>query len=90
MHKSARHTGSLDPELGKCRTNKVGAAIPGTAHEMFYCRIDNEDCKFATPFGFDYICRHLNKHGFLGQEYEDHGKVMAIVLSASTGKFLKL
>lgn len=89
MPKSARHTGSQDPDPGNCRTDRVGAVIPGTALEMFYCRIDNEDCRFAMPFGFDYICKHLNNHGFLSSEDEDHGKVVAIVLPESTGDFQK-
>jgi len=80
MYKSTRHTGSQDPNPGKCRTDSVGALIPGTAQEMFYCRIDNEECRFAMPFGFDYICRHLNNHGFLASEDEDHGKVVGIVV----------
>jgi hypothetical protein len=59
MLKYARHTGSEDPDPGKCQTSRIGAIIPGTAQEMFYCRIDNEDCRFAMPFGFNYICQHL-------------------------------
>ena len=64
MHKSARSTGNQEPDLEKCRTARVGALIPGTAQEMYYCRVENEECKFAMPFGFDYICRHLNNHSF--------------------------
>ena len=68
MHKFARQRGSQEPDLEKCRTSGVGALIPGTAEEMCYCRIDNEDCKFAIPFGFDYICQHLNNRDFLVTE----------------------
>jgi hypothetical protein len=80
MHTFARHSGSENPDLGKCQTSRVGSKIPGTGQEMFYCRLDNENCRFAMPFGFDYICRHLNNHRFLVFEAEDHGKVMGIVL----------
>jgi hypothetical protein len=86
MNKSARHTGTLDPDVEKCRTGRVGAVIPGTTREMFYCRFDNEDCKFAMPFGFDYICKNLNNHEFPTQEDEDHGKVIAIFIADSTAK----
>jgi hypothetical protein len=88
MHKHIRHKGNQEPVLENCQTSKVGAVIPGTAQEMFYCRIDNEDCKFAMPFGFDYICNHLNNHEFLTTRDEDHGKVIAMVVSESTGKIL--
>jgi hypothetical protein len=80
MPKQDRYRGTQDPDLTKCRTSGVGAVIPGTTREMFYCRIDNEDCKFAMPFGFDYICKHLNNHQFLTVDDEDHGKVIAVVL----------
>jgi len=89
MHKSARHKGTLDPDLDKCRTGKVGAVIPGSTREMFYCRIDNEDCKFAMPFGFDYICKHLNNHQFLTVVDEDHGKVVAMFIADSSAKFIR-
>jgi len=85
MHKSAPHKGAQDPDLDKCRTRRVGSVIPGTAREMFYCRIDNEDCRFAMPFGFDYICKHLNNHQFTTTEDADHGKVIAMFLAESTG-----
>lgn len=87
MHKS-RHTGSQEPELDKCRTGKVGSVIPGTTREMYYCKIDNEDCKFVMPFGFDYICQHLNNHTFIVPLDEDHGKVIAVVLADSTDRFM--
>ena len=89
MHKHSSPKEKDLPKMEKCQTRRVGAVIPGTAREMFYCRIDNEDCKFAMPFGFDYICKHLNSHEFLTPEDEDHGKVIAVVLAESTGKFLR-
>jgi len=89
MHKSARHRGTLDPDLDKCRTDRVGAVIPGSAREMFYCRIDNEECKFAMPFGFDYICQHLNNHDFPPSQDDDHGKVIAMFIAAPPTTFIK-
>jgi hypothetical protein len=91
MRKHSRHTGTQDPDPKECRTIPVRAVILGPVREMFYCRIDNEDCKFAMPFGFDYICQHLNNHKFLTPLDEDHGKVVAMVLpdTDTTGKFLK-
>ena len=80
MLKNNRYRGNQDPDLNKCRTSGVGSVIPGTTRKMYYCKIDNEDCKFAMPFGFDYICMHLNNHQFLTVDDEDHGKVIAIVL----------
>jgi len=64
MQKSRCRRGNMDPELGKCRTSRVGAVIPGTALEMFYCGIENDDCRYAMPIGFDYVCKHSNNHAF--------------------------
>lgn len=80
MARWTRKNGSCEPTLDQCRTGRVGAVIPGTTREMFYCRIDNEGCRFAMPFGFDYICQHLQNHQFPVVDDEDHGKVVAIVL----------
>lgn len=85
MHKSTIAKGKNDPDLDKCRTGSVGAVIPGTTREMFYCRIDNEECRFAMPFGFDYICKHLHNHEFLSPEDEDHGKVIAMFVKDTVG-----
>lgn len=84
MHNVAP-TGAQDPDLRKCRTAPVGSVIPGTAREMFYCRIDNDSCRFAMPFGFDYICRHLDSHQFLSVLDEELGDVTAKLLADSTG-----
>jgi hypothetical protein len=89
MHKSAQNKGKQDPDLAKCQTGRVGSVLPGTTREMYYCRIDNEDCRFAMPFGFDYICKHLNNHEFLTSDDEDHGKVIAMFIADSTGKLWK-
>jgi len=66
-----RSLGTLEPELSKCRTSIVGSTIPGTDCEMFYCRIYNADCKYAVPFGYDYLCRHPEGRHFLIPEDAD-------------------
>ena len=81
MQEYARHRGMQEPDLVKGWTHKVGAIIPGTSREMYYCKIDNEDCRFAMPFGFDYICQHLNNHEFMTPRDEDHGKVIAMFIA---------
>jgi hypothetical protein len=86
MQKIASPDGKRDPALDKCRTRNVGTVIPGSAREMYYCRIDNADCKFAMPFGFDYICKHLNNHEFFTPEDVDHGKVIAMFVRDSNRK----
>lgn len=58
MHKLTRSGGNIDPDLSKCRTSSIGAVIPGTKHEMYYCRIDHADCRYAMSLGFDYLCKH--------------------------------
>jgi hypothetical protein len=86
MRRSDRNLGKQEPDTKKCRTDKVGARIPGTAREMYYCKIDNEDCRFVMPFGFDYICMHLNNHEFYAPPDEDHGKIVAMFLTDPKGK----
>ena len=86
MHKLASPKGKREPALDKGRNSCIGAVIPGTTREMFYCRIDNADIRFAMPFGFDYICQHLNNHGFLTPKDVDHGKVVAMFLVDATEK----
>ncbi len=64
MYDVKKYYGNLDPDLRKCKTGSVGAPIPGAGREMYYCRIDNADCKYAMPLGFDYICKHPTAHAF--------------------------
>lgn len=56
--------GSAEPDLDKCRTASVGATIPGTTVAMYYCLLDNADCRYARSFGFDYVCKHADNHLF--------------------------
>jgi hypothetical protein len=60
--------GKLEPDLNKCRTSMVEAVIPGTRRQMYYCRIDNADCRYARPFGFDYLCKHPENYAFPNPE----------------------
>ena len=73
MHDHSYQYGTLEPELTKCRTSYVGATIPGTAEEMYYCRLSNADCKYAMAFGYDYLCKHPDSRSFLIREDADPG-----------------
>lgn len=53
-----------DPDLAHCRTRSVGAVMPGSGKELFYCSIENADCRYALAIGFDYLCKHGNSHAF--------------------------
>lgn len=53
-----------EPDFAHCRTSSLGTVMPGTKTEMFYCSIDNADCRYALSVGFDYLCRHSNSHAF--------------------------
>jgi len=81
--------GTQEPDPTNCQTAEIGAVLPGTSREMYYCKIDNADCKFAMPFGFDYICQHLNNHGFSVPNDEKLGMVIGIFLANSTERFTR-
>ena len=72
MHNIRHSYGKMDPDISKCQTSSVGAVIPGTRSEMYYCGIDYADCRFAMTFGFDLICKHPDNHTFLMPEHEEH------------------
>jgi len=57
-----------DPEFARCRTSSVGAVMPGSRKEMFYCIIEDADCRYALSVGFDYVCKHSNSHTFATAE----------------------
>jgi len=57
--------GIMEPDLTKCKTSRVGTPIPGTDSEMFYCRLDYAECRYAMPFGYDYLCKHPDSLSFL-------------------------
>lgn len=57
-----------DQDFTLCRTSSVGAVIPGTRREMFYCSLDNADCRYALPVGYDLVCKHSKNHLFAVQE----------------------
>ena len=65
MHKTRFYYGTVEPELTRCRTSWVGATIPGTSLDMYYCLNDNADCSYARAFGFDYVCKHADNHTFV-------------------------
>ena len=71
MQKLRRSYGRMDPDRARCRTSSVGAVIPGTKREMYYCGIDEGDCRYAIPVGFDYVCKHPDNHLFLSADEVD-------------------
>ena len=71
MNKPGVSGGKVDPDLSKCRTSSVGAVIPGTRQELYYCRIDEADCRYAMAVGFDYLCKHPDCRVFSIPEDED-------------------
>ena len=38
--------------------------MPGSNKEMFYCSIENADCRYALSIGYDYVCKHSKSHAF--------------------------
>lgn len=42
--------------------------MPGSGKEMFYCSIEDADCRYALSVGFDYVCKHSNSHAFATDE----------------------
>jgi len=42
--------------------------MPGSRKEMFYCIIEDADCRYALSVGFDYVCKHSNSHTFATAE----------------------
>lgn len=65
MHKGRCCYGNIEPELAHCRTTQVGAVIPGTDVDMYYCLNENGDCRYARSFGYDYVCKHADNHAFV-------------------------
>jgi len=77
MTKRIRSVGKVEPDIVNCRTSRVGALIPGTSREMYYCGIDNAFCSYARPFGFDYLCNHVNSQAYEVQEDADQEQAWA-------------
>jgi hypothetical protein len=71
MHDHSNIYGTLEPDVTKCRTSFVGATIPGTKEEMYYCRLSRGECKYAMAFGYDYLCKHPDSRRFLIREDSD-------------------
>ena len=47
-----------EPIRELCRTIPLGVTIPGTDQELSYCSLENMECRYAKPFGYDCICLH--------------------------------
>jgi len=71
MRRLTRSCGTMEPDLAMCRTSGIGTVIPGTDSEMYYCRLNNDDCRYAMSFGFDYLCKHPDNRLFLIPEDAD-------------------
>jgi hypothetical protein len=70
-------TTKTEPDTTKCRTRTVGAVIPGSGREMFYCGIDNGECRYAMQLGWDYVCKHPDNASFCTPEGTEEGLVDA-------------
>jgi len=64
MQSSGCRHEKTDPDWTHCRTSSVGALMPGSNKEMFYCSIENADCRYALSIGYDYVCKHSKSHAF--------------------------
>jgi hypothetical protein len=84
MQKVRYGYGKMEPDLSKCRTSSVGSAIPGANVDMYYCSIYNADCRYAMPFGFDFICKHPENYTFEEPEDEDSENSPDDLLAQST------
>lgn len=38
--------------------------IPGAGKELYYCCLDESDCDYALPVGYDIVCRHPESERF--------------------------
>ncbi|TSK07969.1 MAG: hypothetical protein FPO08_01255 [Geobacter sp.] len=52
---------------GDCRTSSVGAVMPGLGKELFYCCLDETECGYALPVGYDVVCKHPESELFQEQ-----------------------
>jgi hypothetical protein len=75
MNKFKSFPEKKEPEVTSCKTIRVGAVIPGTTREMYYCGDDNAECRYVMPIGFDYICKHPDCKSFLDSEKNEPGTV---------------
>ncbi|MBU5637542.1 hypothetical protein KOM00_12465 [Geomonas sp. Red69] len=41
-----------------CKTSSVGAVMPGSGKPLYYCSLDDAECRYALPVGYDIVCRH--------------------------------
>ena len=71
MHEQLETYGTQEPDVTKCRTSYVGATIPGTKEEMYYCRLNRAECRYAMAFGYDYLCKHPDSRRFLIRDDAD-------------------
>ncbi|WP_136513271.1 hypothetical protein [Geomonas edaphica] len=49
---------------GGCKTSSVGAVVPGLGRELYYCCLDETECGYALPVGYDVVCKHPESERF--------------------------
>lgn len=54
-----------DDRYGDCRTSSVGAVMPGAGLELYYCGLEETECGYALPVGYDVVCKHPESERFL-------------------------
>ncbi|GFO65702.1 hypothetical protein GMPD_36210 [Geomonas paludis] len=50
----------------------MGAAMPGTNKLLFYCSLDEAECRYALPVGYDIVCKHPDCELFAAEDPAGH------------------
>lgn len=45
--------------------------MPGSRKEMFYCNMEDPDCRYALSVGYDYLCKHSDNETFVERDDQD-------------------
>lgn len=72
MRKSGCRLKKRDRRIAGCRTKRVGSVIPGNGKPLFYCSLDETDCCYAFPVGYDVICKHPEPEQFEAEQPVPH------------------
>lgn len=57
-----------EQQFAGCRTSSVGAVMPGSGRELYYCSLDEAECSYALPVGYDIVCKHPDSELFSKQQ----------------------
>ena len=68
MRNSGCRQEKKDQPFAGCRSRRVGAVMPGSGRELYYCSLDEADCSYALPVGYDIVCRHPDSELFEEQQ----------------------